>query len=410
MNPLLKNAPTLQRIHEGPLGQHIDSYAAEIRTGGFAEPSAKRQIAVIVDFGHWLATRRINAQDITPKHFQPYLRSGARYRVRDGDLAALKRLWNLLRRQGVIPEPSMPAATPLDRLQDEFHLYLRQERALASTTMSYYLSFAREFLAEHFDDGPVDLASLCAADVTGFVGRRAASLVHSKRVQQMTTSLRSFLRFARYRGDLNTDLAACVPAVASWSLSTVPKALPPAQVELVVASCDRQTAVGRRDYGILLLLARLGLRAGEVATLSLEDLDWQAGLITVRGKGGRYSQLPLPVDVGEAIADYLRHGRPRSASRSVFLRVKAPKVSFKGQEAIGSVVKHALARAGLDTPRKGAHQFRHGLASQMLRQGASLAEIGEVLRHRNPQTTTIYAKVDLASLATVALPWPGGVQ
>jgi site-specific recombinase XerD len=168
--------------------------------------------------------------------------------------------------------------------------------------------------------------------------------------------------------------------------------------------------MSRRDYAILLLLARLGLRAGEIAALALEDLDWQTGLITLCGKGGRRSQLPLPPDVGEAIADYLKNGRPRAASRCVFLRAKAPVVSFKGPGAIGSVVKHALARAGIDSPRKGTHQFRHGLACQMLRQGATLAEIGELLRHRSPQTTAIYAKVDIASLTTLALVWPGGAQ
>ncbi|HLE37782.1 MAG TPA: site-specific integrase, partial [Candidatus Acidoferrales bacterium] len=225
-----------------------------------------------------------------------------------------------------------------------------------------------------------------------------------------TTALRSFLRFARYRGDIDKDLAACVPAVANWKLSTIPRAIPSSQVELVLTSVDRRSAMGRRDYAILLILARLGLRAGEIKTLTLEDLDWQEGLITVRGKAGRYSQLPLPADVGEAIADYLQHGRPMDSSRCVFLRTRAPAGGFKGQCGIGSVVKHALARAGVDALRKGAHQFRHGLASQMLRQGASLFEIGELLRHRSPQTTAIYAKVDLVSLATLALPWPGGAQ
>jgi integrase len=181
-------------------------------------------------------------------------------------------------------------------------------------------------------------------------------------------------------------------------------------VERVLASIDRGTAVGRRDYAILLILARLGLRAGEIRTLTLEDLDWQTGRITVRGKAGRYSQMPLPAEVGEAIADYVQHGRPIANSRCVFLRTRAPAGGFKGQCGIGSMVRHALARAGVDAPRKGAHQFRHGLASQKLRQGASLFEIGELLRHRSPQTTAIYAKVDVVSLATLALPWPGGAQ
>jgi site-specific recombinase XerD len=159
-----------------------------------------------------------------------------------------------------------------------------------------------------------------------------------------------------------------------------------------------------------LILARLGLRAGEIKALTLGDLDWQQGLIMVRGKAGRYSQLPLPADVGEAIADYLQNARPTAESRSVFLRARAPAGTFGSECAIACIVKHALERAGIDAPRKGAHQFRHGLASQMLRQGATLSEIGELLRHRSPQTTAIYAKVDTVSLVTLALPWPGGAQ
>jgi site-specific recombinase XerD len=401
---------TVQRLHEGPLGPYIDAFAAEMHAEGYAQQTAELQIRLVADFSHWLAKRRIPAPEITADHFPSYLRSRAQYR-RPGrsDRAGLKRLWNLLHRQGVVPDPSVPAPTPADQLHDTFRRYLRLERALAPATLVSYLGFAGEFLTARFGAGPVDLTSLCAADVTGFVQRRAATL-RSKRVQVMTSALRAFLRFARYRGELPTDLAACVPAVASWSLSAVPRALPPGQVERVLAACNRQTAVGRRDYAILLLLARLGLRAGEIATLTLEDLDWQAGVLTVRGKGGRASQLPLPVAVGEALAAYLQDGRPRGASRYVFLRGRAPVVSFKGSPAIDSIVKHALARAGIDAPRKGAHQFRHSLACQLLRHGASLAEIGELLRHRSPQTTALYAKVDLAALAPLALAWPGGAR
>lgn len=395
---------------DSPLGSYLDSYAAEMRTEGYPQQTIELQICLIADFSRWLAKRQITAQEVRAELFQPYLRARARRRRPTGsESRALRRLLNLLVREGAVPEPVSPAATPADRLGNEFRFYLQQERALASTTQSYYLTFVSEFLRGRFGAGPVDLSSLRAADVTGFVQRRAIT-IQSRRVQLMTTALRSFLRFARYRGDIDKDLAACVPAVANWKLSTIPRALPPSQVELVLASIDRKTAMGRRDYAILLILARLGLRAGEIKTLTLEDLDWQEGLIMVRGKAGRYSQLPLPTDVGEAIADYLRNGRPTGNSRCVFLRTRAPAGGFKGQSGIGSMVRHALAQAGVDSPRKGAHQFRHGLACQMLRQGASLSEIGELLRHRSPQTTAIYAKVDMASLATLALPWPGGVR
>lgn len=395
---------------DSPLGSYIDPYAAEMRGKGYPQQTIELHIRLIADFSQWLAKRRITAQKVSAELFQPYLRARARRRRPTGcEFRALRQLLDLLVREGVVPEPAPPAATPADRLATEFHFYLRQERALASTTQSYYLAFVRDFLRERFGAGPVDLSCLCARDVTGFVQRRAAN-IESRRVQLMTTSLRSFLRFACYRGDIATDLAACVPAVANWKLSTIPRALPAHQVELVLNSISRKTDMGRRDYAILLLLARLGLRAGEIRALTLEDLDWKEGLIKVRGKGCRHAQLPLPTDVGEAVADYLRNGRPTTGSRCVFLRVRAPIDGFQGQCGIGSIVKHTLARAGVDAPRKGAHQFRHGLASQMLRRGASLSEIGELLRHRSPQTTAIYAKVDLASLSTLALPWPGGAQ
>ena len=328
---------------DGPLGPYIDSYAAEMHGQGYARQTREVQIRLVVDFGRWLAKRRIPAQEISVELFQPYLRARARRRrPTRNDLSALQRLLKLLVWLGVVSAPVSAAATPSQRLQNEFCLYLQQERALASTTQACYLTFVSEFLAERFGAGPVDLSGLSAADVTGFVQRRAVA-IPSKRVQLMTTALRSFLRFARYRRDIDKDLAACVPAVANWKLSTTPRALPPDQVERVLASIDRKTAMGRRDYAILLILARLGLRAGEIRRLTLEELDWQEGLITVRGKAGRYSQLPLPTDVGAAIADYLRHGRPTASSRCVFPRAKAPAGGFQGQSGIGSLVRHALA-------------------------------------------------------------------
>lgn len=178
----------------------------------------------------------------------------------------------------------------------------------------------------------------------------------------------------------------------------------------MLASIDRHTAMGRRDYAILLLLARLGLRSGEVAFLELDDLEWNAGQLSVRGKSGPRSDLPLPPEVGKAIAAYLRRGRPQSPSRRVFLRAKAPLRGFRGSCGVGSIVRHCLQRAGLDAPTYGAHQFRHGLATELLRQGASLGEIGELLGHHSPQTTKIYTKVDLDALRTLALPWPGGAR
>ena len=208
----------------------------------------------------------------------------------------------------------------------------------------------------------------------------------------------------------DTLLAAAVPVVANWSMSSIPRAIGADQVRRLLASIDRSTVVGSRDYAILLLLTRLGLRSGEVAFLELDDINWQAGQLSVRGKGGQHSDLPLSTEVGKEIAAYLRHGRPRCSSRRVFLRVKAPLRGFLGASGVGSIVRHRILRTGVNAPTYGTHQFRHGLATEMLRQGALLGEISDLLGHRNPQTTKIYTQVDLDALRTLALPWPGGAR
>ena len=226
----------------------------------------------------------------------------------------------------------------------------------------------------------------------------------------MTCALRSFLKYARYRGEVVLDLAAAVPIVANWSMPSIPRAISADQVHRLLVSIDRRTAIGRRDYAILLLLARLGLRSSEVVFLELDDIDWNAGTLSVRSKGGLHNEFPLSVEVGKAIAAYLQDGRPQASSRRVFLRAKAPVRGFQGASGVGSIVRHSLKRAGINAPTYGTHQFRHGLATEMLRQGASLSEIGDLLGHRHPQTTMIYTRVDLEALRTLALPWPGGAQ
>ncbi|HEY8706867.1 MAG TPA: site-specific integrase [Burkholderiaceae bacterium] len=225
----------------------------------------------------------------------------------------------------------------------------------------------------------------------------------------MVTALRAFLRFAQYRGEIDEALISAVPAVAAWSTTPpLPRATSAEHARRVIESCDLSTVVGRRDRAVLLLLARLGLRGGEVITLLLEDIDWDAGRLCVRGKNGHQCLMPLPVDVGEAIAAYLQNGRPACADRHLFLRSRAPlRGLMHGSDGVGSIVGNALRRAGVDAPHKGSHQFRHALAVRMLQGGASLPEIGEVLRHRSPLSTSIYAKVDLAALRPLALPWPG---
>jgi site-specific recombinase XerD len=223
----------------------------------------------------------------------------------------------------------------------------------------------------------------------------------------MATYLRSFFRFLYQRGDTTGDFAAALPMIAYWRLSNIPKFLEPEEVERILDNCDRSTITGQRDYTVLLLLARLGLRGGEVANMVPDDIHWAAGEIVVRGKSAREDRMPLPQDVGGALATYLRHGRPRCTSRRVFIRARAPYQGFSSPVAVCDIVRRALSRAGLNPGFKGAHLLRHSLATHMLRKGNSLAEIGEVLRHQLPNTTEIYAKVDLGALRALAQPWKG---
>jgi site-specific recombinase XerD len=309
----------------------------------------------------------------------------------------------------VHPKRELTRVSRRTRMVAEFGSYLTQQRRLSEATLKNYLPFIHRFLCDRFKSRHIDPSRIQASDIIGFVQRQAHRLI-PKRAKTLVTALRSFLRYLQHQGQIATDLAACVPTVPAWSLTTLPKFLPPGAVRKVLRQCDRQTAVGRRDYAILLLLAQLGLRAGEVVALNLDDIDWVAGMITVHGKGRRSAQLPLPNDVGKAMAAYLKRDRPHCSSRRVFIRQNAPLTGFANSIALSTLVMRYLRKAGIDSARKGAHLFRHTLATNLLRQGCSLDEIGELLRHRSPDTTAIYAKVDLEALRGLALPWPGGTR
>jgi len=412
MKYTINDKVVLSRAPEGPLADHLGSFTECISEQGYAANSLWQRVHLAACFSSWLGKQGIRLRSISSEHPAQYLRYRTR-RVQPtrSDVAALRHLLDFLRRKSLIPAAKEPSrrVTPVERCLNGFEHYLRQERALANATIPNYLRFIHSFLSGRFVNGSVRLGRLRPHDIVSFVEREAPHL-SLKRAKLLTTALRSFLQYARYRGDIRLDLAAAVPTVANWSMTSIPRAIPPAQVDQLLASIDRHSAIGKRDYAILLLLARLGLRSSEVLLLELDDIDWEAGRFSIRGKGGKHTELPLPNEVGKAMAEYLRYGRPASASRRVFLRGKAPIRGLLGQSAIGSLVRNALKRAGITAPTNGAHQFRHALATQMLRHGASLTEIGELLGHRRPQTTKIYAKVDLDALRILALPWPGGVQ
>lgn len=410
MEQLYKDPRTPLRMRAGPFGVYIDAFADRLIEQGYARASTRYALQVVADFGRWSNRHRIVASQLRPEHLAGYLEYRRRRgHYRSGDVAIVRRLFALLIERGVVAQSAPREPTPAERLQEAYRRYLEQERRLAPATVFHYLLYVRRFVAQ-FAGAGAQLEGLCAADVVGFVQREAARLHHPKRSQLMASALRSFLQFARYTGLINVDLRTSVPTVASWSMASLPKAISSEEVQQLLSRCERDSAVGRRNWAILLLLARLGLRAGELVDLNLDDLDWEAGELRIRSNAGGSDRLPMSEEVGAALAEYLHQARPLCSSRRVFVRIRAPHREFAGSSAIGCIVRRALARAELDPPHKGAHLLRHSVATQMLRQGASLAEIGELLRHRSQQTTMIYAKVDLALLRPLALPWPGGAQ
>lgn len=396
-----------QRLRSCVLGAHLDEFCSLLVDLGYEATTIRHKLWVLSSLANWLTNEHLTVVDLDERRVDEFLN----VRRRRGRTCRGFRLTGLqllaqLRSNGVVPVPEparedSPAAALLKRYRD----YLRQERALAESTVCGYLHFVREFLAEHLGGDGARPESLRPSDIRDFLLARVRRMA-PKRAQCMGTALRSFLRFLFLRGETATDLALAIPTVRQWRLSNVPRHLSTRDVERLLRARDRSSATGRRDYAILLLLARLGLRASEVLTLELGDLSWRSGEIVVRGKGLVRDHLPLLPHVGEALALYLREGRPTCSSRRVFLCRRAPHRGFTHPSTVSTIVARALGRAGLAPATRGAHLLRHSLATTMLRRGASLTEIGQVLRHRSPNTTEIYAKLDFDALREVAMPWP----
>jgi integrase/recombinase XerD len=409
MEQLFVGPETARSLRAGPLGQHVDGFVHVLRSAGYVSGSIQTKVLVLAQFGRWLERRGLGIRDVDEARVGEFLRHRRRrYRGECAAHAALVHLLCHLRTAGVLDYVVVSRHTGTTALIEEHYAaYLRQERGLAQATLINYLALVQRFLCDRFEQGPVRLAELEAGDVTRFVLRHAHTMSPG-RAKLLVTALRSFLRFLFVHGDTAIDLTTAVPTVANWRHATLPKFISIEDVRRLLGACDRSTATGRRDYAVLLLLARLGLRANEVAQMTLDDIDWNAGELIVHGKGGRHDRLPLPLDVGNAVVEYLRRDRRPCTSRRLFICARAPRDAVAGASTICTIVRHAIARAGLQPPSRGAHLLRHSLATELLRRGARLVEIGELLRHRSSDTTMLYAKVDIGALREVAQPWPGG--
>ena len=395
----------MRSIVTGPLEPYAAGFAEDLLRQGYTWTSAEQQVCFITHLDRWMSGEGVGLDGLSRPVLERYLveRRAAGY-VEYRSWKALRPLLNYLAALGVLPVLEEGVAPgPVEVVLRRYSSYLVGERALTAGTARGYVDCVRPFVAARVRGDVVDLASISAGEVTGFVlavcpGRAVGS------AKLIVCALRSFLRWLQLTGQTPTSVAEAVPAVAGWKLSNLPRALESDQLRRLLTACDRGTPTGRRDYAVLLLLSRLGLRAGEVARLSLVDIDWRHGEIVVVGKGHRSERLPLPADVGAAITAYLRRGRPATAEgRWVFVRVRAPHRGLT-PGGVSEVVFDAAQRAGLGKVH--AQRLRHTAATAMLRAGSPLPEIGQVLRHRSALSTAIYAKVDRDALAVLARPWP----
>lgn len=391
----------------GPLAEHEAGYRAELVELGYKPRTVEMLTGLLRRLSTWMDVRGLRSEDVCSAVAEEFM---ADVRADGGTfqptVATLGSLLGYLRRIDAVPLelPAVPA-TAVEVTIDAFRRYLEVERGLVPETVDAYERVAATFLSWHDNRETAELAGLTAADVIAFATEVCPT--YSTGWAKMTmTGLRSFLSYAHVEGLVPRALAGAVPSAAGWTGTALPKGVAPGEVQRLLGSCDRRRTKGRRDYAILVLLVRLGLRAAEVAALSIDDFDWRAGEIIVRGKGDHVERLPLPADVGDAVTGYLRRGRPVSSHRTVFLRVHAP---IRGLQAsgVGQVVRDACTRCGLEPV--GPHRLRHTAATEMLRAGASLPEVAQVLRHHSTSTTAIYAKVDHVALRELALPWPAEV-
>ncbi len=384
----------------GPLVAYAAGFRAELEAQGYRPNAVSCQLYVLAHVSRWLESKGLGPQELTRQRSLEFLaaRRQAGYTLWLSEKGVAP-LLAYLRQVGAAPilVPPVPT-TPAECLLAQFRTYLVDERGLAPGTVASDLHVARLFLDGRLLED-LGLEALTPAEVVAFVKEQG----QQRSAVYVTTGLRAFLRFCHVTGRTPRPLAQAVPKVASWRLAGLPKAVDPATVRALLSSCDRRTRAGRRDFAVLLVLSRLGLRSGEVASLCLEDIDWRNGELVVRGKGPKAERLPLPADVGEALAAWLRRGRPNCAAREVITRIRAPHGALSSR-GIYAIVIAACDRAAV--PRVHPHRLRHTVATEMLRAGTSLTEIGQVLRHQSILTTAIYAKVDRDGLRELASAWP----
>jgi site-specific recombinase XerD len=392
---------TIADLRSGLFGDYIDAFLATWTSQGYSRNTLREKLRLIRGWARWLNLRGIKIVDLDESLLDGYLNEisgGARITL-TSVLAYLRDI------KVVLTACPSPEETPRLQIERDYELYLRRERGLAAITIRYHLFHVHRFLSERFGSQDIRLDRIRQKDITSHVLLHASEY-RQRSAQTWISVLRCFMRYLHLRGDTTTDMTGCVLKTADWNMAGLPKYIEADKVEELLGSIDRTTAVGLRDYAILIIIARLGLRAGEVANLELEDFDWHEGTFRVKGKNARWARLPITKEVGAAVVEYLRRGRPACSTRKVFITAVAPHRGIKSGATVSGIAAQHLERADIVVARKGAHVLRHSLATKMLRSGSSLEEICQVLRHLHLSTTEIYAKVDYAALKEIAQAWP----
>ena len=403
----------VKSLNSGPIGKYVNSFIELLVKQGFSTEYIPKRLGIIADLNRWIVNKKLKVSNLDSKKVLDFMSDhNSRFESVDRGVhrATLNLFINFLQEKGMIQKPKiLVMLNAKDKILFKFDEHLDKQKGLSKSTRIYYRRYIRMFLLEIFGSKKIDFRKLNAKYVLYFI-RKLSEAISPKQSQLVTTALRSFFQYIRLIGKINIDLSNYVPTVANKSGENIPEILSQKEVNKLLMACNQNNPMGIRDYAILLLLSRLGLRSCEIIQLTLDDIDWDRGTISIQRKGTKQDQLPIDRDIGKAIIRYLKCGRPAYQGRQLFLSVMPPLRGIGSSATVGTIVKTALERAGLNTRNKGAHLLRHTAATRILRNGATLSEVGNILGHQSHQTTAIYAKVDFKKLNALAQPWPCSIN
>lgn len=408
LDKIYKNENHVRMLRGGPFGEHLDKYAARLVERGYS--NVKHKFNVVIAFDRWVESRGLSLVDLSQDkadEFTAFRRRTKPSSEMSNEQTTIDSFLSLLREQRAIPPAPPKKKSAIDLVTEPYHAYLTTECGFVPKTVLSYWYCVRIFLRWLPPEKVECLNDISSLDVANFLAPFAKKYC-GDRSQLMITSLKSFFRYLKFKGRMDQDLATYVPSVQNYRNAGLPIALDDSELARLIGACSSNGPMGKRDFAILKLLSLTGCRAIEVVRLTLDDIDWGRSEITIRGKCRRIDKLPLMHDVGAALADYIEHGRPKSNERRVFLSSRAPFRPISGSGNVSAIVRFYIERAGLNPKRKGAHLLRHTIATRALRQGATLPEIGVMLRQELIDTTAIYAKVDFQRLGSLTQSWPAG--